>query len=144
MIKPIFAAIGILWGASSVAFADVDTLECNTARAIRVKVGGLHEFCLLRGGDAQIFKIDGRTVSLSFEGRCRGDDEIIPALGAASAGQLVLTLDDLPGRIFIVQPLVIAPYNPDTDSNWRFTPMWMQVGDPIRIDVGAPERRLKV
>lgn len=143
-MKSIFMAIGILWGTSSVAIADVDTLECDTAMAIRVKVEKFREFCLLRDGEAEVFKVGGRTVSLRFEGRYRREDEVTAALGAASAGQLVLTLDDLPGRIFIVQPLVIAPYNPDTDSNWRFTPMWMQVGDPIRIDVGAPERRLKV
>lgn len=138
------------------ARADVDTLECNTAMAIRVKyaamaTASLHdfqagdrmgEFCLIRHDEPTPVAIGGQTLYMRYEGRPRNPDDAAVAVAALGfSEELVFTPDDLPGREFYFQRMIRMPYDPAADDNWRYSPLWMEYSDPIRIVVGEDERQ---
>lgn len=156
-MKAIIIAAGFVAMAASPTCADVDTLECNTAVAVRVQYAvapylakdplaefyGRRQsgaFCLLLNGETVGFVVDERAFSVHFDPRPRGPDELgeeRSALGLIKS--IKLTPDDLAGRVFYATPMVRKPYDPATDGNWQYTPMWMAFGDPVRISVGERE-----
>lgn len=136
----LLAATAILVGLSSAAWADVDTLECNTAAAIRIKYvtsQSSGEFCLVRDACAQEFDLDGESFSVRFEGRHRRDgDADDRAFMSEDLRKMVFTLDDMSGQVFAIWPVARKPYDPASDDNWHYTPMWEHFVDPILIEVG--------
>ena len=137
----ILAVMVILFGLSSAALADVDTLECNTAAAIRIKYIATEssgEFCLLRETSAQELDLGGETFSVRFEGRHRRDGAAEDLVFMAEyLRKMVLTLDDMAGRALTILPVIRKTYDPSTDRNWQYTPLWEEFGDPILIEVGS-------
>jgi hypothetical protein len=144
----ILAVMVILFGLSTAALADVDTLECNTAAAIRIKYIATEssgEFCLLRETSAQELDLGGETFSVRFEGRHRRDGAAEDLVFMAEyLRKMVFTLDDMSGQTFTILPVVRKPYDPASDGNWRYTPLWEDFGDPILIEVGPPNEGREV
>ncbi|MBL8708743.1 MAG: hypothetical protein JNL25_06095 [Rhodospirillaceae bacterium] len=139
----------LLFGLSNAAFADVDTLECNRSAAIRVRYmvspfsDGVRinerpgEFCLLLNGERAAFEVGGVSFTVQYDRNPRVPDaegSSPTVLGSLRA--LVVTPGDFDGRVFVAQPMRHRPYNADTDGNWRYSPMWAEFADPIRIIVG--------
>jgi len=153
-MKAVFLAVSFVTMATSMTRADVDTLECNTAVAVRVQYSvasnlgddlwaefhGRRQsgaFCLLLNGEAVKFNVNGREFSIQYDPRPRGSNELATrgsALGLTNS--MTLAPDDLAGRVFYATPMVQKPYDPSTDGDWRYTPMWMEFGETIRISIG--------
>lgn len=144
----LLATMAMLVGLSSAALADVDTLECNTAAAIRIKYVATQssgEFCLLREANAQELDLGGESFSVRFVGQPRADvDADDRAFMAEYLRKMILTLDDMSGQTFTILPVVRKPYDPASDGNWRYAPLWEHFGDPIRIEVGLPNEGREV
>lgn len=151
-MKQFFAAATFVLFPASTAWADVDTLECNSAAAIRISyveaVGPLldsfvrslavSEFCLVRDAPATVIEIGGYPVSLRYVGQRRTPEIPVSALAAMSfSSEIVFTPDDQEGRSFLHHLMVQKPYDPETDSDWRYTPLQMVLTAPTKFIVGG-------
>lgn len=136
----------------STAWADVDTLECNTAAAIRIAYAearhssidgffGAHssgEICLVRDAPATVIEVAGHPISLRYVGQRRSLDHAATALAAMSfSSEIVLTPDDLAGWSFLQRRMLRKTHDPETDGDWRYTPLRRVLMEPIRFTIGG-------
>lgn len=154
---PVFTGLILAIGGSIPALGDVDTLECNTAAAIRVLYGTAHDrveepwstnnrhpqsgaFCLPLNGEEATFDVDGVGFSIRYDSSSsrRDGEELLP-LHVGISKTIVLSPSDRSSSVFVVMTMERVSYDPIRDGNWRYTPLWVEVSDPVRIVVGERE-----
>lgn len=151
-MKQVLATATLFLLPLSTAWADVDTLECNTAAAIRIAYAeasqssiddlfGAHsngEICLVRDAPATVIDLGGYPISLRYVVQHGSPDRAATTLAAKSfSSEIVFTPDDLAGGSFIHRRMINKPHYSETDGDWRYTPLRMVLTEPTLFIFGG-------